>query len=69
MEATSYTFPPELTTKCTVIKVLGKRACGEARLGFMVPDLHRVTNKIICKCTIIITFNGGNSTSNVLKKV
>ena len=41
MEATSDSFPPELTTKYTVSKVLGKGACGEVRLGFRVPDLHR----------------------------
>ena len=69
MEATSDIFPGELTTKYTVSKVLGKGACEEVRLGFMVPELHRVTIKIICKHTIVIPFNGGDSSSNVLNKV
>ena len=34
-----------------------------------MPDLHMVTIKIKCKRTIIITFNGGDSSSNVLNKV
>jgi hypothetical protein len=34
-------------------KVLGKGACGEVRLGFRVPDLHRVAIKIFCKRTTI----------------
>ena len=69
MEATSDSFPPELTTKYTVSKVLGKGACGEVRLGFRVPDLHRVAIKNTCKRTIVTTFNGGDSSSNVLNKV
>ena len=69
IEATSDSFPPELTTKYMVSKVLGEGVCGEVRLGFKVPDLHTVTIKIICKRTIVTTFNGGNSSSNVLNKV
>ena len=42
-----------------VRKVLGKGTCKEVRLGLRVPDLHKVTNKIICKRTIVITFNSG----------
>ena len=38
MEATSDGFPPELTTKYTVSKVLEKGACREVRLDFRVPD-------------------------------
>ena len=34
-----------------------------------MPDLQRVTIKIIFKGTIITTFNGGDSSSNVLNKV
>ena len=49
--------------------MLEKGACGEVRLGFRVPDLHRVAIKVICKHTIITTFNGGDSSSNVLNKV
>ena len=67
MEATSDSFPPELTTKYKVSKVLEKVACAEVTLGFRVPDLHRVAIKIICKR--ITTFNGGASSSNALKKV
>ena len=59
IEATSYSFPPELTTKYTVSKMLKKGACREVRLGFMVPTLHRVATKIIRKHTIVTTFNGG----------
>ena len=69
MEATSDSLPPELTTKSMVSNVLGKGACCEIRLSFMVPDLHRVAIKIICKCTIFTTINGGNSSSNLLNKV
>ena len=39
------------------------------RLGFRVPELHQVAIKIFCKGTIVTTFNGGDSSSNVLKKV
>ena len=67
MEATCDSFPTELTTKYAVSKVLEKAASGEVRLGFRVPDLHRVAIKIICKR--ISTFNSGNSFSNVLNKV
>ena len=34
-----------------------------------MPDLQRVAFKITCKRTIIITFNGGDSSYNVLNKV
>ena len=34
-----------------------------------MPELHRFAIKITCKCTIVTTFNGSNSSSNVLKKV
>jgi serine/threonine protein kinase len=34
-----------------VSKVLGRGATGEVRLGFRIPDLHRVAIKIICKRT------------------
>ena len=67
MEATSDSFPPELTTKYKVSKVLEKAACAEVTLGFRVPDLHRVAIKVICKR--VTTFNGGDSSSNVLNKV
>ena len=63
MEATPYSFPPKLITKYTVSKVLEKGACGEVRLGFRVSDWHRVAIKIICKLTIVTTFNGGDSSS------
>ena len=66
MEATSDSFSPQLTPKYTVSKVLEKEACGEVRLVFSVPDLHRVAIKIICKRTIVTTFNGRNSSSNML---
>ena len=56
-----------MTTKYTVSKVLEKASCGEIRVGFSVPDLHRVAIKIICKR--IITFNGGDSSSNGLTKL
>ena len=69
MEATSDSFPPALTANYMVSKVLGKGAFREVRLGFREPDLHRGTIKIICKCTIITTFNVGDSSSNVLNKV
>ena len=46
--------------------MLEKEACVEVSLGFRVPDLHRVAIKIICKRTIVTTFNGGNSSSNML---
>ena len=45
------TFPATLTNKYTVSKVLGRGATGEVRLGFRIPDLHRVAIKIICKRT------------------
>ena len=67
LEATSESYPSKLTTKYTVSKVLEKGACEEFMFGFRVPDLYRVTSKIICN--IVTTFNGGDSTSNVLKKV
>ena len=67
MEATSDSFPPELTTKYTVSKVLKKVAYGEVRLGFRVPDLNRVSIKVICKR--VTSFNGGDRSSNVLNKV
>lgn len=44
-------FPLALTNKYTVSKVLGRGATGEVRLGFRIPDLHRVAIKIICKRT------------------
>ena len=69
MEATCESFPPKLTTKYAVSKVLEKAASGEVRLGFRVPDLHRVAIKVICKRTIVTTFTGGDSSSNVLNKV
>ena len=34
-----------------------------------MPDLHRVTIKIICKRTIVTSYNGGDSSSNLLNKV
>ena len=69
IEATSDSFPPKLTTEYTLSKVLEKGACREVRLGFRVPGLHTVAIKIICKGTIVTTFNGGNSSSIVLNKV
>ena len=69
IESTSDSFPSELTTNYTSSKVLGKEACGEVRLNFRVPDLHRVAIKVICKRTIVTTFTGGDSSSNVLNKV
>ena len=69
MKATGDSFPPKLTTKYTVSKVLRKGACGEVRLGFRVPDLHMIAIKKICKVIIVTTFNGGNSSSNLLNKV
>ena len=69
MEATSDSFPPKLTTKYMVSQELGKGACGEVSLGVRVPDLHRVAIKITCKCTIVNTFDGGDSSCNVLNKV
>ena len=42
-------FSDELTSKYTVSKELGKGACGTVRLGFRIPDLHRVAIKIIEK--------------------
>ena len=56
-EATIDSFPPKLTTKYIMSKVLGKGACGEVWLGFRVPDLHRNAIKIICKGTIITTIS------------
>ena len=53
-------------------EVLGKGACRKIRLGFRVPDPHRVAIKIICKrttITTITTFNAGNSSSNMLNEV
>ena len=47
MEATADSYPPELTTKYSVSKVLWKGACGLVRLGFRVPDLNRVAIKKI----------------------
>ena len=47
MEATTNSFPTELTTKYMVSKVLERGACGEVRLDFWVPDFHRVATKII----------------------
>ena len=44
-------FPAALTSKYTVSKTLGRGATGEVRLGFRIPDLHRVAIKIICKRT------------------
>ena len=58
-----------MTTKYTVSKVLGKGTCREVRLCFRLPDLHRVAIKIICKRTVVTTFNGGDSSSNVLNQV
>ena len=34
-----------------------------------MPELHQVAIKIFCKGTIVTTFNGGDSSSNVLKKI
>ena len=34
-----------------------------------MPHFHRVAYKITCKRTIVTTFNGGASSSNVLNKV
>jgi len=48
-EAQTETFPTSLTNKYTVSKVLGRGATGEVRLGFKIPDLHRVAIKIISK--------------------
>ena len=50
-EAQTDIFPASLTNKYTVSKVLGRGATGEVRLGFRIPDLHRVAIKIICKRT------------------
>eukprot|EP00092_Neocalanus_flemingeri_P094274 GFUD01119867.1.p1 GENE.GFUD01119867.1~~GFUD01119867.1.p1 ORF type:complete len:515 (-),score=128.52 GFUD01119867.1:119-1663(-) len=50
-EAQTDIFPSSLTSKYTVSKVLGRGATGEVRLGFRIPDLHRVAIKIICKRT------------------
>lgn len=44
-------FPAALTSKYTVSKVLGRGAVGEVRLGFRIPDLHRVAIKIVNKRT------------------
>ena len=55
------TFPSQLTQKYTVSKVLGRGACGEVRLGFRIPDLHRVAIKVICKRTTN-TVNPNSST-------
>jgi len=48
-EPQTETFPTALTNKYTVSKVLGRGATGEVRLGFRIPDLHRVAIKIISK--------------------
>ena len=50
--------------KYTVSKVLGRGACGEVRLGFRVPDLHRVAIKVICKRT-----TGTTGASSILNQV
>ena len=34
-----------------------------------MPDLHMIAIKKICKVIIVTTFNGGNSSSNVLNKL
>jgi len=68
-EPSSDVFPSELTSKYTVSKVLGKGACGEVRLGFRIPDLHRVAIKIVCKKTTTTTFNGGVNSTSVLNEV
>ena len=68
MEATFESFPLELTTKYTVSKVPEKGDCGEVRVGFRVPDLHRFAIKIICKHKIV-TIYGSDSSSNVLNNV
>ena len=49
MSALRDQFPTQLTDKYTVSKVLGRGAYGEVRLGFRIPDLHRVAIKVICK--------------------
>ena len=51
MDGQTEIFPNQLTSKYTVSKVLGRGACGEVRLGFRIPDLHRVAIKVICKRT------------------
>jgi len=43
------TFPPELTSRYILGKVLGDGGAGEVRLGFRLPDLDRVAVKIIRK--------------------
>ena len=64
MEATSDSFPPMLTTKYMVSKVLEKGACEEFRLlGYRVPDLHRVATKIIYKRTIVTTSTAATASS------
>jgi len=60
------TFPEPLTEKYIVSKVLGRGACGEVRLGFRVPDLHRVAIKIICKRT---TSTFSKSTPAIMNEV
>ena len=49
MTALTDQFPTQLTDKYTVSKVLGRGAYGEVRLGFRIPDLHRVAIKSISK--------------------
>ena len=68
-EASTDPFPPELTCKYTVSKVLGRGACGEVRLGFRVPDLRRVAIKIVCKRTTATTFTAAASNTNVHNEV
>lgn len=58
-------FPEELTSRYTVSKVLGRGATGEVRLGFRIPDLHRVAIKIICKRTTITNTNNSNIMNEV----
>ena len=67
MEATSDGFPPKLTTKYKMSKLLQKAAGGEVRMGFRVSYWRRVAIQIICKRAT--TFNGGDSSSNMLNKV
>jgi len=68
-EVVGESFPEELTTRYTVSKVLGTGATGQVRLGFRIPDLHRVAIKIICKRTNS-TFTGqGASQQQVLNEV
>lgn len=59
-------FPPELTSKYTISKVLGRGACGEVRLAFRIPDLYRVAIKIINKN---VTSMVSSSSTNILNEV